>query len=58
MSRFIYATGFSGHGFLQAPAVCEIVRDIYLGRTPFVDISPLGVDRFDEAHLRPEFNIV
>ena len=29
--RFLYATGFSGHGFLQAPGVGEIVRDLVLG---------------------------
>ena len=29
-SRFLYATGFSGHGFLQGPAVGEILRDMYL----------------------------
>jgi sarcosine oxidase, subunit beta len=58
VSRFIYATGFSGHGFLQAPAVGEIVRDLVRGKQPFVDISPLSVDRFRAAELRPEFNIV
>jgi glycine/D-amino acid oxidase-like deaminating enzyme len=49
--RFLYATGFSGHGFQQAPAVGEIVRDLYLGRKPFVDISPLSAQR-DERHER------
>src|SRR6185437_2403098 len=44
--RFLYATGFSGHGFLQGPAVGEILRDLYLGRTPFVDVSPLSAGRF------------
>lgn len=48
-SNFLYATGFSGHGFLQAPAVGEVVRDLYLGREPFVDVAPLGVDRFAGA---------
>jgi sarcosine oxidase, subunit beta len=57
-SRFIYATGFSGHGFLQGPAVGEILRDLVLARPPFVDIGPLGAERFTEAMLRPEFNIV
>jgi sarcosine oxidase subunit beta len=56
--RFLYATGFSGHGFLQGPAVGEIIRDLYLGRTPFVDISPLGADRFRTASLRAEQNVV
>jgi sarcosine oxidase subunit beta len=57
-SRFLYATGFSGHGFLQGPAVGEIVRDLVLGREPFVDVSPLAVERFRREALRPELNIV
>ncbi|WP_330308759.1 MULTISPECIES: FAD-binding oxidoreductase [unclassified Streptomyces] len=57
-SRFLYATGFSGHGFLQGPAVGEVVRDLYLGRESFVDISPLSVDRFAADALRPEVNRV
>jgi len=58
VSRFLYATGFSGHGFLQAPAVGEIVRDLVLRRPTFVDIAPLSVERFDAVALRPEYNIV
>ncbi len=58
VSRFLYATGFSGHGFLQGPAVGEILRDMYLGRPTFVDVAPLSVDRFDAAALRPEYNVV
>jgi sarcosine oxidase, subunit beta len=56
--RFLYATGFSGHGFLQAPAVGEVVRDLVLGRRPFVDVSPLGVERFAADLARPEVNLV
>jgi sarcosine oxidase, subunit beta len=58
VSRFLYATGFSGHGFLQGPAVGEILRDLYLGVDPFIDVSPLDVDRFATGDLRPERNIV
>ncbi len=58
VSRFLYATGFSGHGFLQGPAVGEILRDILLRRPTFVDIAPFSVDRFDAAALRPEYNVV
>lgn len=58
-ANLLYATGFSGHGFLQAPAVGEIVRDLYLDRTPFADISPLGADRFRAgAETRPEAHVV
>ncbi|MFI6357580.1 NAD(P)/FAD-dependent oxidoreductase [Streptomyces sp. NPDC050743] len=56
---FLYATGFSGHGFLQAPAVGEVMRDLYLEREPFTDISPLGADRFRHgAEIRPEAHVV
>ena len=60
----MYATGFSGHGFLQAPAVGEVVRDLVTGRQPFVDVTPLSVDRFagdgagPDAQGRPEVNLV
>ena len=58
VSRFLYATGFSGHGFLQGPAVGEIVRDLVLGAQPFVDVSPLSADRFAHAVPRPERNVI
>ncbi|MGW0945530.1 NAD(P)/FAD-dependent oxidoreductase [Streptomyces sp. NPDC002623] len=58
VSRFLYATGFSGHGFLQGPAVGEVVRDLYLGRVPFVDVTPLSADRFAADAPRPEVNCV
>ena len=46
VSRFLYATGFSGHGFLMGPAIGEVLRDLVLGRTPLVDVAGLSVDRF------------
>lgn len=58
VSRFLYAAGFSGHGFLQAPAVGEILRDLVLRRPTFIDVTPLSAERFDAAALRPEYNIV
>ena len=57
--NFLYATGFSGHGFLQAPAVGEVVRDLYLEREPCVDVGPLSAERFAPGALaRPETHIV
>ncbi|MEV0372108.1 FAD-binding oxidoreductase [Streptomyces sp. NPDC050636] len=58
LGRFLYATGFSGHGFLQAPAVGEIVRDLYLRREPFLDVGPLAATRFDGRAIRPEAHII
>ncbi|GAB3700055.1 NAD(P)/FAD-dependent oxidoreductase [Mariniluteicoccus flavus] len=58
VSRFLYCTGFAGHGFLQGPACGEVMRDLYLGTEPFVDVSGMDARRFASADLRPEFNIV
>jgi sarcosine oxidase subunit beta len=57
-ARFLYATGFSGHGFLQGPAMGEILRDLVLGREPFVDVTPLSAERFAAGSARPERNVV
>jgi sarcosine oxidase subunit beta len=57
VSRFIYATGFSGHGFLLGPAVGEVLRDLVMGHTPAVDVSGFDVERFKGA-TRPEHNVV
>jgi sarcosine oxidase subunit beta len=58
VSRLLYATGFSGHGFLMGPAVGEVVRDLYHGHKPVVDVSGLDVRRFRDSGVRPELNIV
>jgi sarcosine oxidase subunit beta len=58
-ARFLYATGFSGHGFLQGPAVGEVIRDLYLSRPPVIDVTPLHARRFaGEAPPRLEINHV
>jgi sarcosine oxidase subunit beta len=55
----LYATGFSGHGFLQAPAVGEIIRDLYLGHEPFMDPAPFSADRFARSgNLLSEVHII
>ncbi|MDB4873438.1 MAG: dependent oxidoreductase [Gemmatimonadales bacterium] len=58
VSRFLYATGFSGHGFLMGPAVGEVMRDLYLGEQPFIDVIGLDAGRFADSEIRPELNIV
>ena len=57
-SRFLYATGFSGHGFLQGPAVGEVLRDLWLRREPVVDVSSLSAERFGAGVRVLEHNIV
>ena len=57
-SRFLYATGFSGHGFQQAPAVGEHLAELIVGRAPTVDLSAFSVDRFARGEARPETFVV
>ncbi len=58
VSRFIYATGFSGHGFMLAPAVGEAVAEMIIyGRTVTTDISNLKMDRF-AIGIEREHNVV
>jgi len=58
VSRFLYATGFSGHGFQQAPAVGEHLAELVVGRDPTLDLSAFSADRFTEGATRPEAFIV
>jgi sarcosine oxidase subunit beta len=57
-SRFLYATGFSGHGFQQSPAVGEHVAEIVAGREPTLDLSPFALERFARGEARPEAFVI
>jgi sarcosine oxidase, subunit beta len=48
------ACGFSGHGFMQAPAVgAAVAEELLTGRSSF-DLSPYRPDRFEAGALFPE----
>ncbi|MEW5993733.1 MAG: FAD-dependent oxidoreductase [Candidatus Zixiibacteriota bacterium] len=53
-----HVTGFSGHGFMQAPAAGRVTAEILTGRTPTVDISPLSPERFVSGVLVEETNVI
>jgi len=58
VSRFLYATGFSGHGFQQAPAVGEHIAELVVGAEPTLDLSAFAVERFARGAERPEAFVV
>jgi sarcosine oxidase, subunit beta len=51
--------GFSGHGFMQAPAMGHLLADVLLGRAPEIDLSPFSPSRFaGGGALTPEAAVI
>ncbi len=45
---FICANGFSGHGFMHAPGVGQLIAELVVKGEPSIDLSPLSITRFAE----------
>jgi glycine/D-amino acid oxidase-like deaminating enzyme len=56
--RVWVAAGFSGRGFMQAPAIGRIVAESVLGAGSDPALAVFGVDRFAEGRLVPEPSVV
>ncbi|OGC78385.1 MAG: hypothetical protein A2Z27_05890 [candidate division Zixibacteria bacterium RBG_16_50_21] len=54
----ILANGFSGHGFMHAPAVGVLMAELIVNGKPSLDISPLSIERFKKGRLEPERNVI
>jgi sarcosine oxidase, subunit beta len=53
------ANGFSGHGFQHAPVVGKLIAELIVeGKARTVDISSLGLDRFERGDLVVEGRVV
>jgi len=48
------ACGFSGHGFMQSPAVGRALAEEILGETPSLDLGPYRLSRFEGEVEFPE----
>ena len=48
LDGFVCANGFSGHGFMHAPASGRLVSELLLDGRTFLDISPFRYERFSE----------
>lgn len=57
-SRFLYATGFSGHGFQQSPAVGEHIAERVAGIVPRLDLAALSLERFVRGESRREAFVI
>jgi sarcosine oxidase subunit beta len=55
---FWCAAGFSGHGFMQAPAAALLVSQLLLDQQSEIDISPFAFTRFGKGSLVGEKNVI
>lgn len=47
LDSFFIAAGFSGHGFMHAPATGLLMADLILNNKTSIDLSPLSLSRFN-----------
>jgi sarcosine oxidase subunit beta len=52
------ANGFSGHGFMQAPAVGQLIAEWIVEGRPSIDLSALRLERFAERKAMVEANVI
>jgi glycine/D-amino acid oxidase-like deaminating enzyme len=45
----IIASGFSGHGFGLGPAAGMLTADLVTNKTPFADVTPFRLERFEDG---------
>jgi sarcosine oxidase, subunit beta len=55
---FWCAAGFSGHGFMQAPAAALLLTQLLLDKTSEIDISTFAYERFARGALVTERNVI
>jgi glycine/D-amino acid oxidase-like deaminating enzyme len=55
---FWCAAGFSGHGFMQAPAAALLLTQLLLDKRSEIDISPFAFTRFAKGSLVIERNVI
>ncbi len=59
VAGLLLANGFSGHGFQHAPVVGKLLAELIVdGATRTVDVSSLGLDRFERGDLVVEVRVV
>lgn len=56
---FLMAAGFSGHGFMHAPATGQLLAELVVdGAASTIDVSPFSIERFSTGELAVERNVI
>lgn len=55
---FYVACGFSGHGFMHAPAIGRLMAELIVdGRATSLDLAPLAPERFRTGEIQAEAQV-
>ncbi len=54
----LLANGFSGHGFMQAPAIGQLMAEWIVDGRPSLDLGELRLERFRDARAVTESNVI
>ena len=55
---FICANGFSGHGFMHAPGVGQLIAELIVKQETSIDLSPLSIERFSKDVIKEEHTVI
>ncbi len=55
---FVFATGFSGHGFAMGPVAGRLVSELIVDGETSLDISPFRFSRFAEGAIGKPRNVL
>ncbi len=58
LEGYYHAVGFSGHGFMLAPVVGELLTSMIGGQKTSIDINNLDLGRFERGDFRVEPSVV
>ncbi len=58
LKGLLHCAGFSGHGFMQAPAAGIVAAELLCGKEPTIDISALSPSRFGSGVEFEETNVI
>ncbi len=58
LEGLVHASGFSGHGFMIAPKVAQLVAQSVIGERPDLDIERLNLRRFESGSVTLDRSVV
>lgn len=58
LGGLLLANGFSGHGFMQAPGVGQLIAEWVVDGAPSLDLSGLAFERFRDGRVALEANVI